>query len=84
MADDNDIRLHCRQITSRVNKGFSFFQTAGGSGNVEGVCAHALGGNFEGEARAGARFKKKINNGSSSESGNLLDLTGRNFFERGG
>ena len=81
MADNNNIRLHGRQVTGRIDQSFALFKAAGGGGNIEGVGTHALGRNLEGEAGSGTRLKKEIDDGSASQGGNFFDLVGGYFFK---
>ena len=82
MPEDDAVRIHGGKIPCGVDEGFSLHRAAARIGDVEGVRAHALCGNLEGQTGSGAGLKEKIDDGFAAEGGDFFYGTGRNFLKR--
>ena len=81
VAQDDNIRVHGRDIAGRINQGFALGRGAGGGGDVKGIRAHPLGRDLKREAGTGGRLEKKIDDGIAAQGGNLFYRAGGNLFE---
>ena len=82
VTDHKNIRVHCLQVVGGVQQAFSLRGAARRCRNIDDVGTQSFSSNFEGDAGAGTRFKKQIDNGPASQGGYFFNFPGGYFFQR--